>query len=176
LVYDLRQRTRVEGPFAEPFEATLDGTVTAQAEGSVPDEVLAIDANDEAVLDPASTRWLRLDASDGRAWMVVAENVPLAFGVLDCSPALAHFAFSLDSQDRVHIALTVTVAGQLAYHFARDDMPGTLMLPAGVIVVQARALCQHHDTCLDYTLYALSVAIESANAVLATDEQQALGA
>jgi hypothetical protein len=168
--YDLQQNTR--------FNRTgvLDGTIVALGRGQVPDEVLSIDAGTWHAYDPASTRWLRLETTNDAAVIIVIEHVPLELGVLEGSAVSASYTFVPGGWGPTRAALTLTVGGQLAYHFATDGTPSALVLPAGVRVEQDRALCELHSDCGDSALYALSITVEGERAVLETGQQKTLGA
>lgn len=171
-VYDLDTGRLLAGTDL-PTPATLDATVVALGEGTLPADLGA--ALEATPPDRPEQRWLRISSAVDRSWLIVVFDVPLGFGVREGSEVTAQYSRVFAGFATTRVALTLRVGSALAFHFALGGSANELALPTEVSVEQGSELCEVKDSCGDWRAFALSLRAEGEDVVLKTNQQAQVG-
>lgn len=150
------QQRQVLGGRGSSFDRTtweLEGRVTSHGFGFPEDDA------PEFFTRPAPEKklsYLRVTAADERLWTIVVSDLP-SFGVRDGAPVRARFSYEWGGWSPENVALTLSVDGEVALHYAAAGPVQDLATPDGWRIEQDKSICQRNDVCGSWANYAVSI-------------------
>jgi len=166
-----RGRGELGGLSMREMHASINGVVTELGEGFVPSDVTIPYWQTEA----ADIQWIRIAANEDVEWVVLGKRLPYGFSVAKGSTISVRYAYVFGGWSPDRTALWIHVGDALAFYFGEAGEPSELELPQEVVVSRGETLCEVHDECGDYAIYALDVKLDGASVILDTDQRAPAG-